>query len=162
MGGSAYSPRNRCTALTASTSSTTSEKTLNSFVHARACAATVLAPRHLATLQERAGGAGRAGVRRRAGDSSLLPAQPQPSPAPGPPPILQWAGGPAFQESQAAPGSEEALKNCVSHEQLMNARHPLWLYSRDCCSCTDPRKPSLENDFFILFVNNHLPRLCYS
>ena len=56
--GTAHSPRNRCTALTASASSTTSEKILNSFVHSRARAATVLAPRLLARLQEQAVGAG--------------------------------------------------------------------------------------------------------
>lgn len=94
--GTAHSPRNRCTALTASASSTTSEKILNSFVHSRARAATVLAPRLLARLQEQAVGAGKAGVWRRIGESGLLPEQPQPSPVPGTPPILLWAQDSAF------------------------------------------------------------------
>lgn len=71
-GGSAHSPRNRCTALTASTSSTTSEKISKSCVHSRARAATVLAPRDLATLREGT----RAGAQGRAGELLLLPTAP--------------------------------------------------------------------------------------
>lgn len=77
--GKSHSPRNCCTALTAWPSSTTSEMMSSSCVHARALAATVLAPRLLATLWERAGGAGRAGVWGRAGDSlGLRPHGPSP------------------------------------------------------------------------------------
>lgn len=97
-------------ALTASASVTTSEEISNSCAHARARAATVLAPKHLATLQEGTGGAVSAGVPGRAGDSRLLPT------APGPPPTLQGLG--------AAPGAEEGLET-VSHECLMEAHDPL-------------------------------------
>lgn len=77
--GGAHSPRNRCTALTASASSTTSEKISKSCVHSRARAATVLAPRDLATLREgtRAGAQGRAGELRLLPTAPGLPATPQ-------------------------------------------------------------------------------------
>lgn len=76
--GTAHSPRNRCTALTASASSTTSEKILNSFVHSRARAATVLAPRHLARLQERAVGQGKQGCGEEFGNQVSSPHSPSP------------------------------------------------------------------------------------
>lgn len=79
--GTAHSPRNRCTALTASASSTTSEKILNSFVHSRARAATVLAPGSWLDCRSRPLGQGRQGCGEELGNqvSSLnSPSRPQP------------------------------------------------------------------------------------
>lgn len=118
-GGRALSPRKRCTALTASASVTTSEEISNSRAHARARAATVLAPKHLATLQEGTGGAVSAGVPGRAGDS-----RPQ-----GPlPPCRGWGQRLA---------QRRGLK--LSHEWRVEAHDPLWRHNRDCAApCTDP------------------------
>lgn len=76
--GQGHSPRNRCTACTASASSTTSDRISHSRARCRAWAATVLAPRLLATLQHGSRGELRQGL--------LYPTQRQPSSRPIPQP----------------------------------------------------------------------------